>query len=215
MPRLGAVALALLVAAPLAAQPPALDSLRTRTLPGGLAVALPERWRPLPGVVQDAVMRTLGAAAAVARDSVLRAAFAAGQPAMLLYEIEPGVPDLSANLNVAPSPGLRPTSFGDATPAQRQLALAPLCDGVRALVTRLGGTVATCGSPTFETVGTRTIAVTRLVRSGASGPVTAWVAQYPDDDVIWTLTVTVPETREAELRAVALRIRRSLVLPDP
>ena len=207
-----AACLAAPVAAPLHAQLPALDSLRTRTIPGGIAVALPERWRPLPGAVQDAVMRVVGTAAATARDSVLRAAFAAGQPVMLLYEIEPGAPDYSVNLNVAPSPGLRPTSFAEATPEQRRAALAPLCDGVRALLARMGGTVAACDAPEFETVGARTVAVTRLVRSGGAGPVTAWIVQFPDADMIYTLTVTVLEAREAELGPLARRIWRSFVL---
>jgi hypothetical protein len=191
------------------------DSLARRDLPGGFSVALPVTWRPLSDSAQLRASRVLDTVFLHSRDSLLRASVKNGKPIILLHETAPGRPDPSASFNAAPAPGTTPTSFDGATPAQVAAALAPLCNSMREGLGRLGARVVTCDPAQVDRAAGRAIAVTRLVRSGRLGFVTLWLAQFPDKDVVYTLTLSAPQAEESRYWPLFRTIWRSVEIPAP
>lgn len=186
------------------------DSLTPRVLPGGLSVALPASWRALSESAQSKVNRIVDTVLLNSRDSVLQASLKNGTPMILLQETAPGRPELSVSINAAPSPGTVPTTFDAATPAEVAAALAPICNSMRDVATRMDMRLVSCEPAQVDRAADRTIAVTRLVRTGRQGFVTVWLAQFPDRDVIYTLTLSAPQAEESRYATLFRTIWRTV-----
>ena len=210
--RLALAALAL--HAPLEAQVP-VDSLSRRHLPGGLSIALPKSWEPLSDSARASVGRITDTALGHSRDTLLQASLRNGKPITLLHERAPGRLDLSASFNAAPAPGTSPGSFSSLTAAQVATALAPLCNVMREVAGRMGARVLSCDPAVVDHAAGRTIAITRLVRSGRLGFVALWLAQFPDRDVVYTLTLSAPQVDQELYEPLFRTIWRSVEIPEP
>lgn len=197
--------------AALAAQVPT-DRLVLKHLPSGIAVALPSDWVPVGDSVARVARGILDTLLLHSRDSLVQRGLRNGKPIVLLEEYLPRHSEPSANLNVAPSPGATANAFGAIPPAAVIAGLAPLCAALRDGIRRLGARVLKCGPAQLDYAAGRTIAVTRMVRSGPSGFVTVWLAQYPDRDVIYTLTLSAPAAEAARYRPLFQRIWRSVTI---
>jgi hypothetical protein len=191
------------------------DNLTRRHFAGGLSVALPAAWVPLSDSPQMNANRVLDTALRHSRDTLIQASLKRGKLIFLLHETTPGRPDPSASLNAAPSPGTRPNSFDGRTPAQLAAALGFLCNSMREGLWRLSARVVSCDPAQADHAGGRTIAITRLVRSGRLGFVTVWLAQFPDRDVIYTLTLSAPQAEETRYEPLFRTIWRSVEIPAP
>jgi hypothetical protein len=198
----------------LSAQAPE-DSLTPRHLPGGLSVALPTAWVPLSDSAQMSANRILDTTLLHSRDTLIQASLKRGKVITLIHETARGRPDPSASINAAPSPGTKPSSFDGATPAQVAAALSFLCNTMREGLGRLGARVVSCDPAQVDRAAGRTIAITRLVRSGRLGFVTVWLAQFPDRDLIYTLTLSAPQAEESRYEPLFRNIWRSVEIPDP
>jgi hypothetical protein len=200
--------------APLEAQVP-IDSLTRRHLPGGLSIALPTSWEPLNDSTRAYIGRIADTALGHTRDTLLQASLRNGRPVTLLHERAPGRLDPSASFNVAPAPGATSTSLNSLTPAQVSTAFAPVCSAMREVAGHIGARVITCDPAVADHAAGRTIAITRLVRSGRLGFVALWLAQFPDKDVVYTLTLSAPQAEQALYERFYRTIWRSVEIPEP
>jgi len=80
---------------------------------------------------------------------------------------------------------------------------------------RMGARVVSCDPAVIDHAAGRTVAITRFVRSGAAGLVSAWLVQFPDNDVIYTLTLSAPQAAESRYEPLFRRIWRSVAIPGP
>ena len=189
------------------------DSLTRRQLAGGLSVALPAAWVPLNDSAQANVNRILDTTLLNSRDTLLQASLRNGKPVMLLHERAPGHAEPSASFNAAPAPGTTSGAFASATPAQVAAALVPLCNVMSEVAGRMGVRVVSCDPAQVDQAAGRTIAITRLVRSSQAGFVTLWVVQFPDRDVVYTLTLAAPQAEESRYEPLFRIIWRSVEIP--
>jgi hypothetical protein len=189
------------------------DSLTRRQVLGGLSVVLPASWRPLSDSTRESIKRIEDTLFPHVRDTLLQASLKNGRPITLLHERAPGHLDPSASLNAAPAPGTRASSFSSVSPSQVAAVLAPLCNAMRAVVAQMGARLISCDPAVTDQAAGRTIAVTRLVRSGREGFVTVWLAQFPDRDVVYTLTLAAPQAEESQYQPLFRTIWRSVVIP--
>jgi len=199
---------------PLQAQNPA-DTLTPRHLAGGISFALPASWEPLGDSLQANISRTLDTVLEHSRDSLIQRGLKRGRPITLLHERARGVLDPSASFNVAPSPGTTPSAFSSLTAAQVATGLAFLCGTIREGAGRMGARVVSCEPAVTDHAAGRTIAITRLVRSGASGFVSVWLVQFPDKDVVYTLTLSAPQADQSRYEPLFRTIWRSVAIPAP
>jgi hypothetical protein len=196
----------------LGAQVPS-DSLTLRKVAGNVTLLLPASWVSLSDTTRARIRRVVDTAFQHSRDTLLQASLLLGRAVTLLHETAPGQADPSANLNVVPSPGLTRAAFEEATPEQIREALAPVCGSMTDIVNRLGSRVVTCDPALVDRESGRTIAVTRLVRSGPKGFVTVWVAQFADAGVVYTLTLGAPQVDEQRYEPLFRTIWRSVQIP--
>lgn len=206
--------LSLHVAGVASAQVPS-DSLTPRRPGAGISVMLPSTWRPLGDSLREQVRRVVDTAMSRTTDSTLRESLKLGRPIMLLQEMAPGIPDLNVSLNVAASPGARRTTFDGVSDAAMGEALAQLCPSVRAMVEQMGGRVITCDRAVPDQAAGHAIAVSHFVRSGPFGFVAVWLAQVPDQDLVYTLTLSAPHADAERFRPLFQRIWRSMSLGEP
>jgi hypothetical protein len=106
-------------------------------------------------------------------------------------------------------------SFAAGTLEQVQTALAPLCSQLQSVLSQAKGHLLACDRAILDTAAGRTIAITRAVRTGAQGFVTVWIAQYPDQDVVYTLTLTAPQTAEGRMAPLYRQVWRSMAFGPP
>ena len=191
------------------------DTLTRRHLAGGISLALPASWKPLSDSLQANISRTLDTVFEHSRDSLIRTSLKRGRPITLLHERARGVLDPSASFNVTPSPGTTPTTFSSLTAAQVATGLAFLCGTMREGLGRMGARVVSCDPAVTDHGAGRTIAITQLVRSGAAGFVTVWLVQFPDKDVLYTLTLSAPQAEQSRYEQLFRTIWRSVEIPAP
>lgn len=194
------------------AQPEA--SLTTRTVNGGITVSLPRDWQPVDAAERAATERRVAAALSTTKDSLMQAALRNGQPVFLLREAKPGVADLGANINAAPSPGARVGAFDMATADQLNQAMAGFCNSFAQVLQSGGGRLIRCDDATLEHIGGHAASVRSMVRTGPSGFVSIWIVQFPDQDVIYTLTLTAPQAQAAGVTPMFQQIWRSMRIPS-
>ena len=176
------------------------EELRVRHLPGGISVPLPTSWKSVSDSAQKRVNGVVDTLLRNSTDSVLQAGLKNGRPVILLNETQPEHSDPSAIVNVAPAPGVTATTFDGMSDADLAGALAAVCTSIRDAIGRMGFKIIACDPAVADRGAGRTIAITRYVRSSGTGFVTTWMAQFPDKDVIYTLTLTAPQADEALLR---------------
>ena len=190
------------------------DSLIRRRVQNGVSVLVPASWRTINDSAQRRIASVLDTTLGNSRDTLLQASLRRGKPVTLLPQTV-GAPDLSVNLNASPAPGVVPGVFASAPPADVIAAMAPLCNSMRGVYEGLGARLITCGPAILDQAAGRTIVVTKLVRSGPRGFVTVWVAQFPDHDVMYTLTLQSPQADEKRNEPLLQRMWRSVEIPAP
>lgn len=194
-----------------AAQSPG-DSLTPRHPGNGITVLLPASWHPLDDSQRAEVSRITDTLLTNAKDSAIRASMQAGRPITLLQEISPAGASPGVSLNVAPSPGATRTTFDGVSPQDVAEALAQLCPSIGSIVAQMQARLISCDRAVTDQADGHTLAVTHLVRSGPTGFVTMWLAQYPDKDVVYTLTLSAPQAEEARYQPLFQQIWRSFTI---
>ena len=188
--------------------------LSMRTMARGITLLLPTLWRPIGESERAASERRLNGTLAQTTDSTLRAALALGKPAILLRESMPGASDPSMNFNVAPTPGVKVGAFDPFTPDGLEAEMGDMCKVMSDFLAASGGRLLRCDRLSLEQVNGHTISVRRVLRAGTTGDVSVWIAQYPDDDVIYTLTLTAPSATAAQHEGAYASIMRSVRIPS-
>jgi hypothetical protein len=188
------------------------EELRVRHLPGGISVPLPTSWRPVSDSAQKRVNGVVDTLLRNSTDSMLQAGLRNGRPVFLLNETQPGHDDPSANFNAAPAPGVLANTFDGMSDADLATALAAVCSSLRDAIGRMGFKIIVCDPAVTDRGAGRTIAITRYVRSSGTGFVTTWLAQFPAADVLYTLTLTAPQTNEAFYGAMYREIWRAVTI---
>jgi hypothetical protein len=79
----------------------------------------------------------------------------------------------------------------------------------------MGVRLVSCDPAQVDQAAGRTIAITRLVRSSPAGFITLWVVQFPDEDVVYTLTLAAPQAEESRYEPLFRIIWRSVQIPLP
>lgn len=189
-----------------------LEDLKVRHLPGAISVPLPTSWKPVSDSTEKRVHGVVDTLLRNSTDTVLQAGLRNGRPVILLNETQPGHADPSAILNVAPAPGVTATTFDGMSDADLAGALAAICPSVSDAIGRMGFRIIACDPAVADRGAGRTIAITRYVRSSGTGPVTTWMAQFPDKDVLYTLTLTAPQAEEAMYGAMFREIWRAVTI---
>jgi hypothetical protein len=188
------------------------DSLARERLPGGISLEMPVTWRALPDSQQSQVKRIVDSTLSTATDSVTQAQLRAGHPVILFLKTAPGNLVTSISLNAAPAPGATASSFDGKTPVEVAALLGPMCPSLTSFMEQMGKKVLACDKPFLDQGTAHTIAVTRMVRTGATGFVTVWMAQYPEHDVIYTLSLATLQADEAKYAPLYRTIWRSVQL---
>ncbi len=189
------------------------DSLVRQTLMGGLSVALPPAWRPLSDSLKARVDTLVDTLLSHSTDTLLRAGLRSGKPIILLHVTSANGADPSANLNAVAVPGAVPGYLDGQSDAQIATSLAIMCSSMPDVAARMGLRVMSCDPPLTDHVSGRTIAITRLVRTGPAGFVTVWIVTYPDRDAVFTLTLAAPQAQEEKYTALMRRIWESVEIP--
>jgi hypothetical protein len=78
---------------------------------------------------------------------------------------------------------------------------------------QLNQRLVTCHPARALKVKTRTAALTEYVRTGPTGPVHVWVVQFPDDNVVFTLTLSCLESERVKEEPVLRQIWESIKIP--
>src|SRR5438552_2373437 len=190
------------------------DSLTLRRLAGNITFLLPASWAPLSDTTRVRISSAMDTVFEHSRDTLVQASLRNGKPVVLLHETAPGQSDPSASFNAAPSPGTTRSAWDAATAEQITAALASLCGSMADVLGQLRARVITCDPARVDRKAAgRTIAITRLVRSGPKGFVTVWLAQFPGSNVIYTLTLSAPQAEEERYAQLFQTIWRSVSIP--
>jgi hypothetical protein len=187
-----------------------LAGLRTLRLTGGVAITLPQPWRRLDAVMESKVNAAMDTIFPKVKDSLFQTALSRGKPVQLLNAIDGDHPVRSLNLNAAPAPGATPATFAAASDDELAKALGPLCEMIGQLMVQAKGRLVSCSKAERRLVAGRAAALTRYVRTGPTGFVSVWLVQYPDDNVLYSLTLNAPQTDEATVEPVYRGIWESL-----
>jgi hypothetical protein len=206
---LGAFLYLLILPSPSSAQA-SLAGFSTLRLTGGVAITLPQAWRRLDAAMESKVNAAMDTIFPKVKDSLFQAALSRGKPVQLLNAIDGDHPVRSLNLNAAPAPGAAPTTFSAASDDELAKALGPLCQTIGQLLVQAKGRLVSCSKAERRLVAGRAAALTRYVRTGPSGFVSVWLVQYPDDNVLYSLTLNAPQTDEATVEPVYRNIWESL-----
>lgn len=188
------------------------DSLIRRRVQNGVSFLLPASWRTISDSTQHRLASVVDTTLSNSRDTLIQSSLRKGKPVTLLPQTI-GAADLSVNLNISPTPGVVPGSFGSLPPARIIAAMAPLCNSMRGVYEGLGARLITCGPATLDQAAGRTIVVTKLVRTGPRGFVTVWIVQYPDHGVMYTLTLQSPQADEQRNASLLQKMWRSMEIP--
>lgn len=206
---LGALVYAFALPSPSAAQA-SLAGFSTHRLIGGVVITLPQAWRPLDAGTEGKVNAAMDTLFPKVKDSTFQAALSRGKPVQLLNATDGGHPVRSLNLNAAPAPGATPATFAAASDDELAQALGPLCQTIGQLLVQAKGRLVSCSRAERRLVGGRAVALTRYVRAGPNGFVSVWLVQYPDDNVLYSLTLNAPQTDEGTVEPVFRGIWESL-----
>jgi hypothetical protein len=192
------------------AQQASLAGFSTHQLTGGVAITLPQAWRPLDAAMERQVNAAMDTLFPKIKDSVFQAALSRGKPIQLLNSLDGDHPLRSLNLNAAPAPGATPTIFATASNDELARALGPLCQTIGQLLTQAKARLVSCSKAERRLAGGRAVALTRYVRAGPNGFVSVWLVQYPDDNVLYSLTLNAPQSDESIVEPVFRGIWESL-----
>lgn len=187
-----------------------LAGFSTHRLTGGVAISLPQAWRPLDAATEHKVSAAMDTLFPKIKDSAFQAALSRGKPVQLLNATDGDHPVRSLNLNAAPAPGATPAIFATASDDELARALGPLCQTIGQLLVQAKGRLVSCNKAERRLVAGRAVALTRYVRAGPSGFVSVWLVQYPDDNVLYSLTLNAPQVDEAAVEPVFRSIWESL-----
>lgn len=72
------------------------------------------------------------------------------------------------------------------------------------------GRLVSCSKAERRVVAGRAVVLTRYVRAGPGGFVSVWLVQYPDDNVLYSLTLNAPQSEEMTVEPVFRSIWESL-----
>jgi len=78
------------------------------------------------------------------------------------------------------------------------------------LLTQARNRLISCSRAERRTAGGRSVALTRYVRSGPAGFLSVWLVQYPDENVVYSLTMNAPQAEEAAAAPVFQAIWESI-----
>jgi hypothetical protein len=78
------------------------------------------------------------------------------------------------------------------------------------MLTQVNSRLISCNRAERLSAGGRAVALTRYQRAGPSGFVSVWLVQYPDDNVVYSLTLSAPQADEASAEPVFRGIWESL-----
>jgi hypothetical protein len=78
------------------------------------------------------------------------------------------------------------------------------------MLRQVKGRLISCNRAERQFAGGRAVALTRYLRTGPSGFVSVWLVQYPDDNVVYSLTLSAPQTDAATAEPVFRGIWESL-----
>jgi hypothetical protein len=199
----------IILPSPSSAQSP-LAGLRTLRLTGGVGITLPQPWRGLDAAMESKVNAAMDTIFPKVKDSLFQTALSRGKPVQLLNAIDGDHPVRSLNLNAAPAPGATPATFAAASDDELAKVLGPLCEMIGQLMVQAKGRLVSCSKAERRLVAGRAAALTRYVRTGPTGFVSVWLVQYPDDNVLYSLTLNAPQTDEATVEPVYRSIWESL-----
>ena len=208
-PVLSLIAYLFILPLPSAAQG-AVGGFTTLPLPGGLAITLPQTWRPVDAATERQVRATIDTIFPKVKDSLFQAALSHGKPVQVLNATDGGHPLHTLNLNATPAPGATTATFANASEDELATALRPLCQTIGQMLTQVKGRLISCSPAERQFAGGRTVALTRYLRTGPSGFVSVWLVQYPDDNVVYSLTMSAPQTDESTAEPVFRGIWESL-----
>jgi hypothetical protein len=188
----------------------AVGGFSTLPLPGGLAITLPQTWRPVDAVMERQVSATLDTILPQVKDSLLQASLSHGKPVQILNATDGDNSLRTLNLNAAPAPGASPATFANASEDELATALGPLCRTIGQMLTQVKGRLISCSRAERLFAGGRAVALTRYLRTGPSGFVSVWLVQYPDDNAVYSLTLSAPQADESTAEPVFRGIWESL-----
>ncbi|HEY7637262.1 MAG TPA: hypothetical protein VH763_17045 [Gemmatimonadales bacterium] len=206
---LGALVYLLALPSPSTAQT-SLVGFSTLRLTGGVAITLPEAWHRVDAATESKINGAMDTIFPKVKDSVFQAAMSRGRPIQLLNATDGEHPVRSLNLNAAPAPGATAATFADASDEELARALSPLCPTIGQLLAQAKGRLISCSKAERRLVGGRVVALTRYVRTGPSGFVSVWLVQYPEDNVLYSLTLNAPQADEKTVEPVYRGIWESL-----
>jgi hypothetical protein len=182
-------------------------------LTSGLSLVLPAGWRELDSTQAQRVRTTLDTAMSSMQNTAFREALKHGQPASLFAAHRADQLAESVNLNAAPSPGTSPGAFDGVSDKDLAQALGQLCPAITEMISRIRQRVVRCEAPHGIRAGSRAAALTEIVRSGPTGFVHVWLVQIPDDNVVFTLTLSCLEAEVTREAPVLRGIWESLDIP--
>jgi hypothetical protein len=67
-------------------------------------------------------------------------------------------------------------------------ALRPLCQTIGQTLAQANKRLISCHQAKRQMASGRAVALTRYIRTGPSGFMSVWLVQYPDNDVVYSLT---------------------------
>lgn len=180
-----------------------------RQVAQGVSLELPADWRPLADSLQARVNKIVDSTISVSKDSALQAQLKSGHPVILFMDTDPDNLVTSGSMNITLAPGVTATTFNGMTADQLATALGPMCPALRDVMTQMGEKVLACDPPQLDQAAGRSIAVTHMLRTGRSGNVTVWMVQYPDQNVLYTLTLSSLQAEQARYENVYRAIWQS------
>jgi hypothetical protein len=175
----------------------AVGGFTTLPLAGGLAITLPQTWRPVDAATEMQVRATIDTIFPKVKDSLFQAALSRGKPIQVLNATDGDHPLHTLNLNAAPAPGANAATFASASEDDLATALGPLCRTIGQMLTQVNSRLISCDRAERLFASGRAVALTRYLRAGPRGFVSVWLVQYPDDNVVYSLTMSAPQTDEA------------------
>ena len=179
-------------------------------LRGGIRIALPSSWHPVDSATAKRIQSVTDTLLPDVKDSAVQADLRRGTPIRLLDASDAARPGWSLDLNVSPSPGATESTFTKSTSQEVASMLGPLCGELGQLSRLMGMRVVACAPAVKTMVRGQGAALTRYVRSGSSGFFTSWLMQYPDRNVVYSLTLRAPSRDEQAAIEVFRHIWKSV-----
>jgi hypothetical protein len=189
------------------------DSTVQRTLSSGIVLSIPAGWQLRDSISNARIRSVTDSVLSKVQNKALREDLQVGRPQVLFAAHHPTKTAESVNLNAARSPGTTAgdlTGLSDSAIAKR---LEQACPALGEMVQRMNGRLITCHPARALKVKTRTAALMEYVRTGPTGPVHTWLVQFPDNNVVFTLTLSCLESERAQEEPVLRQIWESIEIP--